>query len=455
MKNYIYPALYLILVLFLFASCRKLVDIDSPKNQLTSDKVFADSANATEAVIGMYAKMMPSFSLGFTSGGMTAYPGLAGDELIQTTTDVNSQFYANNISVQNTTNATLWRTAFSILYSANACIEGVAGSSGLTEAQKAQLTSEARCVRAFVNFYLVNLYGGVPLVLTTDYHLSGNLPRATSGEVYAQIVADLRYAQANLPAQGGITQRANYYAATALLAKVLLYQKDYASALQESDKVIRSGNFQLESNPASVFLSTSRETIWKLLPTYAPRETWEAYYFVPSSATVAPRYVLTNYLLDAFQAGDLRKANWVRSSTIRGQNYSYPYKYKHVASGTATPEHYVLLRLAEQYLIRAEARANLDDLSGARADLNQVRNRAGLASLVLADKAGLLAGILQERRVELFCEWGNRWFDLKRLGQADAVLSQEKPGWRTPAQWFPIPQAEIGANPALQQNAGY
>jgi hypothetical protein len=115
----------------------------------------------------------------------------------------------------------------------------------------------------------------------------------------------------------------------------------------------------------------------------------------------------------------------------------------------------VILRLAEQYLIRAEAEANLDNLIGAITDLNMIRNRAGLPNTTASDKTTILLAIENERQAELFCEGGNRWFDLKRTNRANKILSSEKANWKQSAALYPIPQTEINADPNLTQNIGY
>jgi hypothetical protein len=114
------------------------------------------------------------------------------------------------------------------------------------------------------------------------------------------------------------------------------------------------------------------------------------------------------------------------------------------------------MRLAEQYLIRAEARATLGaNISGALSDLNVTRLRAGLQASTTTNPAVLLDEIALENRKEFFCEQGFRWFNLKRTGQADAVLGALKPSYRPAAKLLPIPQSAIDANPNLTQNPGY
>ncbi len=119
----------------------------------------------------------------------------------------------------------------------------------------------------------------------------------------------------------------------------------------------------------------------------------------------------------------------------------------------------MVLRLAEQYLIRAEARAETGDLTGALDDLNVIRSRAGLANSTASTQEEILAAILHERQTELFTEWGHRWLDLKRTGNVDDVMptvAAEKGGsWETTDQFYPVPLSEIDRNPNLTQTPGY
>jgi hypothetical protein len=115
--------------------------------------------------------------------------------------------------------------------------------------------------------------------------------------------------------------------------------------------------------------------------------------------------------------------------------------------------------LAEQILIRAEARARLDNLGGAIADVDNVRKRAGLP--LIADtnaaitKDELLAVIAHEKQIELFSEWGHRWLDLKRTGRADALFNGYS-GYTPDYKLYPVPKNEFDRNPFLgRQNDGY
>ena len=120
----------------------------------------------------------------------------------------------------------------------------------------------------------------------------------------------------------------------------------------------------------------------------------------------------------------------------------------------------MVFRLGEQYLIRAEARAQQNNLAGAISDIDMIRSRAGLPLINDTEpginKDNLLLAIEHERQIELFSEWGHRWLDLKRTGRAGAVLGPIKADWSSDDELYPIPQSERDKNPFLgEQNPGY
>ena len=116
----------------------------------------------------------------------------------------------------------------------------------------------------------------------------------------------------------------------------------------------------------------------------------------------------------------------------------------------------MILRLGEQYLIRAEARAQQGNVSGAWQDLNTIRMRADLGPSAQPD---ILAAIGHERQIELFTEMGQRWLDLKRTGQVNAVMEVATPlkggSWNSYQQLYPVAQGDIQDDPQLTQNVGY
>ena len=190
------------------------------------------------------------------------------------------------------------------------------------------------------------------------------------------------------------------------------------------------------------------------MPVLPSRNTNEGYYFVlngvPSNATISQD------LLNAFENGDNRKSNWVTTLTIGSNTYYAPFKYKIKNGAAPLSEYYMVLRLAEVYLIRSEARAHADNLTGAIEDLNAIRLRAGLQPYSGSqDRDAILDAIDKERRIELFAEWGHRWLDLKREGKASPELTLIKPGFNPTDTLYPIPLLQLQNDPYMHQNPGY
>jgi hypothetical protein len=475
---------YLALSLFFITTeagigCKKLVEINAPVTSLSSANVFSTDPTAIAAMGAIYTSFSSPGPFTLQMTGISAVGGLSADELTlySGTSNQNLQQYYTNSLTNNT--ADFWSNIYPLVYQVNAVLEGLNGASGLTPAVKQQLTGEAKFCRAFIYFYLVNLYGNVPLVLTTDYTVNNVLPRAPQAKVWQQIVQDLRDAEvllnANYPDKSLLSTtservRPTKWAASAMLARAYLYIANWTGADSAASAVIGSSLYQL-TGLGSVFLKNNNESIWQLQPVDIGLNTTDGYYFIlPASGPDGGTWVayLSNALVSVFETGDQRKIQWTDSVIVGGVTYYYPYKYKvnindpnAVQSPSNMSEYKVVLRLAEQYLIRAEARTQLNNLSGAKADLDTVRRRAGLSGTSANSIAELLAAILNERRVELFTEWGQRWLDLKRMGTVDAVMGvggacAEKGGtWNTNWQWYPLPLSELQHDPNLVQNAGY
>ncbi|NML39877.1 RagB/SusD family nutrient uptake outer membrane protein [Chitinophaga sp. G-6-1-13] len=485
----------LLLCAFLHSSCKKLVSVPDPVNTISTSQVFGSEKQANGAMVGIYTRMINgddpflTTSVGdrsFAGGLSTFMGGLSSDELFYFTGTADNSWYMPNANKLTAFDAGrcgyIWTSAYTSIYSANGVIEGIAAatSPNLKDSVKRALTGEAKFVRAFAYFYLTNFFGDVPLALTIDFNKTRLMPRTPQVQVYQQLVQDLKEAAAAMPeaypTSMGERIRPNRYAASALLARVYLYQKDYAGAVEAATTVINQTSlYQLEPDPDNAFTVASREAIWQLQQANAANmrgnATPEGYDMSPSMPKIgiAP-YCLTDMQMKAFEPGD-KRLSWVDSTKASpGLNLPeivayFPNKYKigrtNNAFGAPPREYYVMLRLAELYLVRAEAAANggPGGLSAAIADLNVIRSRAGLPALSNSlNKEQVLAAVAKERQTELFAEWGHRWFDLKRTGKAHDILTALplKQPWAGDYQLvYPIPISEINVNHFLTQNSGY
>jgi hypothetical protein len=448
-------------IVFLISSCSS-IEVDPPSFLVSDAVVYNDDASAESSIIGIYSELIASsnFASG-NNGSITYISGLYADELNFLGFSSDDSQFANNIIIStNGKIKSFWDTAYNVIYATNAVLEGLEASSGVAEETKSRLTGEAKFIRAFSYFYLTNFFGDVPIVTTTDFITNSLIEQSTPNKIYDLIIKDLTDAKQLLPSNYAMYSneriRATTGAASALLAKVYLYTEQWALAETEASiSINNSGLYSLKSDLNTVFLKNSSEAIWQLQPVIPGRNTYEGDIYNLSGITNPPSTItLSSELATAFTVNDNRKNDWVGKKTIGTDTFYFPYKYK-IRFDINVTEYSMVFRLAEQYLIRAEARAMLSNINGAQEDLNTIRNRAGLPNTSANDSNSLIEAVLEERRFELFVEWGHRWLDLKRLGKASEVLGPIKTEWQDTDILFPIPQSDLNNNPNLNQNAGY
>jgi starch-binding outer membrane protein, SusD/RagB family len=466
-------------LLIILSGCHKYLEPPLPIDSIAGSSAFSNDATAGGVLSGVYGQLYNHGDFdGITSiGGMM---GLYGDELQNFVTLLPDYpaLYTDELSSAVGSVTSVWSNLYGQLYSVNQAIEGLTLATNLN--YRTQWLGEAFFARAFLYFYLTNLYGDVPLVLSSDYLTNNTLARSPRADVYKQIVADLLQAQSLLDgkyhdANGQVTTdrgRPDQAAATALIARIYLYTGDFKDAETQAGSLIAdAADYQLV-NPAQTFLINSTEIIWGIEPfqvlglSYIVKDAHD--YILPNGATPISgdvRVCLSDSLVNAFEAGDARYTNWVGADTVAASGaapmtiYYYDHKYKADSTYTTPQESVVLFRLGEQYLIRAEARAQQNNLTGALADLNAIRTRAGLPASTAVSQADVLAAIQRERRVELFLEVGHRFFDLRRAGSLDALMNPLAPlkggSWASFKEWWPIPLTDIQNDTHLVQTPGY
>lgn len=476
-RNYLF--IIATILLTTLAGCKKYLDTALPSNLIATQDAFV-SDNAVSAVVT--GSLSSLTSDGIFSGGtginLAYLSGLYTDEL-QLTYPANSTFVPYYTDALSTTSVPKgWSDMYTKIFAVNSAIDGINSSTAVLY-NKNQWLGECYFVRGLLYFYLVNIYGDVPLTLTGDYKANNGLSRTNTAQVYQQIIADLQQAQNLLsydyrdpysqttPAR----DRPNRYAATALLAKVYLYTGQWNNAEVQADSVINNSSTYKLLTTDQAFSLNGKETIWALPPTIGSKEYDYSMYnngmpsSIPPGKTTGAYSIyaaMSNSLVSAFESTDNRYTNWVRPVLVSATSanpaitYYFPNKYNSAAVGG---QNEIILRLAEIYLIRAEARAQQKNISGAVADVNVIRTRAGLPGTTAADQTSLLSAIAKERQVELFTETGNRFFDLKRTNTIDGVMNSMAPAkgaaWSSYMQLWPIPPTDIIQDPNLTQNTGY
>ena len=357
----------------------------------------------------------------------------------------------------------------------------------LSPVEKDRYIGEAKFLRAYFNWNLVRVFGGVPKidkVLTSQADIEAASVRATAAEIYAFIESDLTEAAAKLPAVIPVNERGRVSkaAAQALLAKVYLYQNKWAQSKGMCDAIIGSSQFSLLSNYAM---------IWREAGEFSPESIWEVNAIADNPPKGIQQYtevqgmrgsglgdfgwgfnVPSQNLVNAYEPGDLRKAatiltsgstlwdGFVTSNTLPNPYYSY----KAYVSRTAesyfdrgqSNKNLRVCRYGEILLIKAEVENELGNTTPAQTALNQIRNRAGLPNTIANTQPLLRDAIWKERRVEMAFEH-DRMFELRRTGRAAAVLQAlGKPYISPKHNLFPIPQRQIDlSGNRIMQNPGY
>jgi len=461
-------------MILLLCGCSKLVDINSPITSISGKNVYTNDETAIAVLTGIYTTMSQASMTGGDLTSIGFLTGLTSDELtlFDGNMDIGLSAYYKNMLSANLSGTDSWNNIYSRLYIINFAIEQLTQQNKLTDNIRVQLLGEAKFLRALSYFYLVNLYGEVPLVISSDYTVNAKLARSPKKLVWDQIISDLKDAQSLLSEDyldGTLLKvtterlRPTKWAAVALLARAYLYIEDWKNAeLQSSNIISHTSLYSLTDSLNDVFKNTSKESIWQLQPVLFGWNTEDAKaYIIPAEygPNGASGVYLSTQLLNSFEVNDQRRQKWIDTITYSGITYSYAYKYKRNIYGDIIDEYNIILRLSEQYLIRAEAKAMQNNILGAIEDLNIIRKRAGLPNTSAMSKSELIEAILHERQVELFTEFGHRWFDLKRSNTIDKKMSLVTPikggSWNNNWQLFPIPIYETQTNINIKQNPGY
>ncbi len=445
-------------------ACEDYLEIPPPTNSITSESVFISKGTIDKYLTGMYITFADYFSYwppsweifsdnAYNPTAVGDYPEYTG-VLLPTSSNARSQWYGDYASI----------------LKANLMLEGLPTATVLDEDTRDAYMGAAYTVRASGHYYLVRTFGDVPVITTSDVNKNASLPRMPAAEAWAQVISDLDEAIAILPPTGSGEKRYidTKYIPLALSARVYTTMGNWAKAEAAANEVITDGGYSLEPEVVDIFWRGSNEIIFAAGNTWNFGQEYEdwtilSWDYYPWADFLEPVCVaLSEELLNSFEPGDKRRSELVFYSNEG--NYPNPdnryYCRKYLPDMVAVEgkaQDYVFLRLAEMYLIRAEARARQNNLTGAADDLDVIRNRAGLPNTTAATQTDLINAILHERRVELFYEGGSRWDDLVRTGTADAVLSALpwKTDWDAYKTLWPIPYDQIKLNDALLQNPGY
>lgn len=440
--------LYITAVAFMLASCSKVFDVN-PTASISSDIAISDKSGVEHALTGTYNALQ---AVGLYGRNYLIIGDLAADNLTWTGTSQDyGQIEHKPIPADNSIVDGFWAAAYDGINRANNILYKLPLISGLTQEEYNQYEGEALFIRALLYYDLVSYFGGVPLKLEPTLDLNNiNTGRSTALDVYNQVITDLSNAKTKLSSTR-IAGRANSFSASALLAKAYLAKSFLSNdqslvqlAISEADHVIADGGYILTANYADLFTSaTSDESVFEVVYDLQNYNRLAQYYY-PRSLIGRYEIAPTAGFIASFEAGDTRLA---ASVAYDEKNLPYGTKYNDVSGGT---DKVYVIRLADIYLLRAEALAYTNgSIDAIQADINMVRNRAGLGNTAASTIDELKTAIENERRLEFAFE-GHRWIDLVRTGRVAAVM-----GIDAKYTLFPIPLSEIQTNQNMTQNPGY
>lgn len=438
------------LALFGFTACEDFLE-QTPVDIITDDQVIIDGESAEAAILGVYSRMQTA---GMFGTRLITDPGVLSDELTHSGSFPSiAEMDANNVSSANATIDDIWQQAYTAIYQANNIIELLQSDtefSGLTADARAVIIGEARFLRALSHFALTNLWGAVPIVTTSDLIANSSVSRDPASEVMSFVITEAALAATELSgAEFGVDNvdgqfRANEWAAKALQARALLYDNQLAQAGQIANDIIENGPFELAPNYGSLFASgpaQNSEIIFGFFYS-ALDQSGLAFQFLPSGRF---EFAVSPQLLAAYESGGEDARALVAVNEGDNALRSYVNKYRDISTGT---DGTIIFRLAEMYLIRAEANAGT---ASALDDLNTLRTRAGVAPVT----GSSIDNILAERFIELAFE-GHRWYDLRRTGNLVTTMSAINSDFTINDELLPVPQRDILQNAnLLPQNNGY
>jgi starch-binding outer membrane protein, SusD/RagB family len=424
------------------AACDSVLDVN-PTANIDSDQALVNARGIELAVTGAYSGLQFA---NMYAQYLPVLPELYADNLTHTGSFTTlAEFDRRSVFSSNAHLQGAWQAMYNLINRTNNVLAAAPNVTDFaSDDVRDQYMGEAYFLRALVYSHLVRYFGDVPVVTEPAVGIdeSSFVSRDPVATVYAQIESDLGQAVTLLP-PSNTAGRATSGAARALLARVLLEQGNWEQAEVAATMVI-GGPYQLVGDYRSLYTTQNGpEAILEVQFTLND-PTSHSFWFFPDEIGGRYEYAPTESLLNAYEEGDERFAASIGQAGARAYNN----KYYRIGN---RDDNVFAIRLAEMYLIRAEARARQQDFDGAQDDINVIRNRAGLDDLSLdtVSESALIDAVLQERRVEFALE-GHRFFDLRRAGRAQSVLglSQSQLLW-------PLPQSELDRNPNLVQNPGY
>jgi starch-binding outer membrane protein, SusD/RagB family len=449
-------------------SCKKQLNLN-PIDTFDGSKSYLSVDDLQRGLNTAYARFTPEGKI-IVNSTISDEVKFGPDNAGQNQFEYRLQYNADATSAGTT--SAMWFSNYSMIDQINRVLEAmpkVASVNATDDSRKNEIKGQLLALRALGLFELLQPYSkkysaadplGVPVLLKSD--LLGKPARNTVAETIAQIESDLTTARTLLATPSAATFSDNFInqiTVDGIAARVALYKGDWATAKTKAATVISTAVRPLVSGSTFAGIWTDATLTSEVLFRLKRGGQSVGANFTTSGGQV---YLSPSDKLNAlYAAADIRKTAYI--GTLSGKRIVN--KYFTSASGARIND-IKEMRIAEMYLIRAEAAARRNtgtDLADAAADLNLLRSNriTGYVNATFADQSSLITAIMEERFKEL-CFEGFRLYDLKRNGLDMVRLASDvdSPSWQSLLSsnyrfQFPIPAQELLANPNVIQNSNY
>ena len=472
MKTYIKIALRCTLVLFLVVGCDSDLE-EEVFSQASPNAFFNSEGDVNTALNGMYDPIQTC------CGGYSQQRSM----VLNTVSDEGDMTWSNRgnydelifDATSNTDHVSMWNSNYLAINAANFVLDNadkIRALDGTDDGSFANAAlGEASFWRGIVYFDNVRLWGDVPLRTTVAQTAAElNVPRSPASEVYAQIIDDLEFAAANLPTEATEQGKPSSWSAKSYLAKVHLTMGNFESALAVARDVVNNGPYGLVTPFSAIFdvdNEGNEEVIFDIQYVRVNLEGSRMAWLATGNNTEFANFgrggvglqFVEEGMFEKYSEEDDRRAMTFASLEPHPDNGRYYYGKWRDPQGISVDGHennFITLRFADVVLMLAEAANEVDGPSAeAYGAINSVRNRALLADLEPGlSQSAFRDAVIFERHLELALEQ-HRWFDLKRTGRLEEVLTATGRPWDPRYLLFPIGQNELDTSDALEQNPGY
>ncbi len=449
MKQIIYISIFTIL--FTFVSCNDLLN-PTPVDRIIDDQVLTDANSARVVLTSAYRDLANLGAPKIIAGDLTA------DNLIHNGTfTLYREISSKDMSASNGSSSALWGVIYSMSYIASFLYEGLP-EIDISQLEFNELTATASFLRAYAYFVGAYTFGGIPIVTSTIVEDNRKIPRATFEETLDFVETELLYALDKLPEESFNSGEVTNGAVKALLARFYLYKENWSDAEKYATDVIEGNGtkeYILEEDFENAVVDFSTESILEIVYSANDNPGTSTSFSINNLFVGRREIIPSSEMVLALQndGGDRQVIIEFDGTNARGSDNGWTI----VRYGPF--DNIQLFRLAEMYIIRAEARTQQNKISGvnsAESDINVIRERAGVPLIQGSSQNQMLLVIENERRMEL-CFEGHRWYDLIRTGRAKTVMDEFTSNWTDKDELWPIPLREITNNPSLKdaQNPGY